>query len=159
MAPDQTPGDGEPAAPPSLSAQVGQIRDDLEAQVRDFARLWMLEGELAVRSLVRLLALALAAVVLVVTAWIFAALAVAVWIIRTGQAPEALLIVIALLTVGIAGLAWRMVDRTLHRDWFPATRRRLGLGHPTGRGDPAGLGEPANRSGQPGPGDRSGPAA
>lgn len=93
----------------------------------DTVRLAALEMRLAVLSLSGMLVLAVAGALLLVTAWLLLAGALAVWLVRLGLAWEAALLGAALLNVLLCLPLFWLIGRLSRNLLFAATRRQLAL--------------------------------
>lgn len=93
--------------------------------IGDTVRLAALETRLAGLSLSAMLALAVAGGLLLITAWLLLAAALAVWLTRWGLAWESALIGVAILNVLLCVPVFWLIGRLSRNLLFAATRRHL----------------------------------
>jgi uncharacterized membrane protein YqjE len=111
---------------PSLSGLFGRARRLAAA----YASLLALDARRTFHELLQVMCVAIAATVLLVTAWLALLVAVAGWLIGNGVSWPAILGVAALVNILAAALAGWWIWRRVHEVPFAATLRQL-------RGDPA----------------------
>lgn len=122
---DASPADA-PAGAPGLSESALALWDDLRGLAHEQLQLAALEARRAGESLVSMVAFAIVAGVLAASAWVGTTGALVLWLIESGVAASAALLLAAVLNVlGAFGFAVA-IRRKSHYLRFPATVRSLG---------------------------------
>jgi hypothetical protein len=127
--------EGPPPAPDSDQAKAPETRA-LESlagligagadQLRDYLALLAVEGRLAGRSLVLMLAFGIVLAVLIISVWLFASLAGALWLMdQQAWAAWQAVAVGALAHAVLAGLVWLTIRRLSNNLGFSGLRHSL----------------------------------
>lgn len=126
--------EGGSAAPGGADAGHDGVIDALRAIVASLVEAvsqWLVLAELEARDAVLrvllALAMAIAAVILVAAAWLFAVSAGAAALIAGGVSPVAALVLVAVSNLLLGGAALWVLWLNLRDPWFRATRRQLRL--------------------------------
>jgi uncharacterized membrane protein YqjE len=109
----------------SLLAHVGELWASLTGWGGRLFELMSLETRQAVRALALMLAAALVAILLGVTAWFTAVAGILLWVVRAGVSWPLALTLAAVLNLAVAGLLLYGVKRSSRKLLFTATRRQL----------------------------------
>lgn len=113
---------GAQASLTALAATIGRSARDVVAHVAEIAAL---ESRLAGVTLAIMAGAALAAVILVLSAWGLLLAAAVYGLMAAGMAPPAALLVATAITLVVAGLLLWLIARLVPRLKFAATRRAL----------------------------------
>ncbi len=107
------------------NASVGGLLRAAGDFIAESLTLLMLEGRLAVVSLIVMAAAAIAAAVLAVSAWLTGLAALAVWLTGAGLSWELVLLSIAVANAALGVVCGVLIQRLSRNLLFPATRRSL----------------------------------
>jgi hypothetical protein len=114
---------------------AGDLLRALADFVRDSLTLLVLEGRLAIISLIVMATAGIVAAVLALSAWLFSLAAMAVWLISIGWPPAVVLLGIAGANAFLGLLCWFLIVRLSRNLLFTASRRNLGFKHVTSASD------------------------
>ena len=109
----------------SLLAHVGELWASLSGWGARLLELMSLETRQAVRALTVIVAAALVAILLGVTAWFTIVAAILLWIVRAGVSWPLALTLAAVLNLAVAGALLYGIKRSSRKLLFTATRRQL----------------------------------
>ena len=116
---------------PGVFAEVSRVAAAARDTFAGFLHLVTLEAQRAGVALVWMLGGAVAAALLAVTGWLALVAALAMWVVSLGFPPIATALVIAVVSVGVAGALIYMCIAMSRALLFPATQRQL-TGKPPG---------------------------
>ena len=120
------PGSNIPPPPRlSLFAHVGELWASLSGWGAQLVELMSLETRQAVRALAMMLAAAIVAILLAVTAWFTVVAGILLWMVRAGMSWPLALTLVAVFNLAVAGLLLYAIKRSSRRLLFSATRRQL----------------------------------
>ena len=119
-----SPGAAAPAEA-GLLAIVQALWHDLRGLAHDHLQLAALETQRAGKSLVLMVAFAVAAALLMASAWLGLLGAGAWWLVASGLNPGAALLLVAALNIAAALVLYLMIRRSSAHLRFPATVRSL----------------------------------
>lgn len=127
--------DSAPAPEEEVLRAVGQLLGEGSGLARDYLDLLAVEGQLAGRSLVLMLALAVALGILLVAAWIFLSLAGVAWMVESGTMTGAQAFLASTAAHVLLGLLiWLAVRRLSRNLVFGGFREALNSGKSSGAG-------------------------
>lgn len=133
--PATAPGESEAPETRALE-QLAELIGAGADQARDYLALLAVEGRLAGRSLVLMLALGIVLALLLVSAWLFLNLAAALWLMdQQAWAPWQAVLVAAVAHAALAGLAWLAIRRLSHNLGFAGLRASVEANPATERDD------------------------
>jgi Putative Actinobacterial Holin-X, holin superfamily III len=119
-------GDGaDTAAAVGLLDEVVALSRDARDIAHDQLQLVALEGKLAARSLITMVAAAIGIALLLVTAWLGLMGALVLWLISSGSAPMVAMLALAALNLLVVLVPYLLIRRGTRRLGFPATLRSL----------------------------------
>jgi uncharacterized membrane protein YqjE len=108
-----------------LLGNVQALWHDLRALAQDHLQLAALETQRAGKSLVNMVVYAVAAAILLVSAWLGLLGALAFWLIAAGLEAGLALLLVAALNIGAAWVLFLMIRSSSQHLRFPATMRSL----------------------------------
>jgi uncharacterized membrane protein YqjE len=113
------------ASDPGLLENAQALWHELRGLAHDHLQLAALETQRAGKSLVNMVVCAVAAAILLVSAWMGLMGAGALWLIASGLNASLALLLVAALNIAAAFVLVTMIRRSSHQLRFPATVRSL----------------------------------
>jgi hypothetical protein len=110
---------------------TGDLIRAIQAFISDSLALLTLEGQLAIISLIIMLAAGIFAAILTVSVWLFVLAAIAVNLVASGWPWAGVLLCVAVANSILVLICWLLIRRLSRNLLFAATRRNLGPSDPS----------------------------